>query len=268
MRGIFAFVFLLLCCAKKESLIIKGSDTLLPLMQRMVQLYPNPEGVHISVSGGGSGVGIAALLDGVADIVPSSRKMRKEEWELARRKGIRVLEKVVAMDCVCVIVHRENPIEELSLKQIKSIFTGKVKDWSQIQKLPSLRIIPVARDSASGTHVFFKKVALEGEDYAPWCHLQPSNGAILQIVSQTPASIGYIGFAYLNERVKAVKIKIDGRSTLPSILSAQKREYPLTRPLFLYLREDAPEYTHNFVEFALSKRGQEIVEQMGYIRGI
>ena len=249
-----------------DSIISKGSDTVLPLAQREAEAFMDKYPEHsITVVGGGSGVGIAALIDGTTDIANASRGMKPKEKRLARKGSIKPLEHVIARDALLVIVHPSNPISKLTFKQLEKIFTGDIKNWKDVGG-PAKPIVIYSRDSSSGTYVFFKEKVLHKREYAPTALLQPSNGAIVQAVSQTEGAIGYVGLAYLTKNVKALAVSEEGDAYIaPSMETAKKGTYPITRALYMYTNGEPKGLTKLFLDFILSKEGQKIVEQIGYI---
>jgi len=257
----------------KGKLVIKGSDTLLPLAQawaeEFMKRYP---GVSISVSGGGSGVGIAALLDGTCDIADASRDLKPDEKKQAKEKGINIVDTKVAIDGISIIVHPSNPIKKLTLQQLKDIYTAKVTNWSQLGG-PNLKITAVGRDTPSGTYELFReKVLGEKGQYAPSVVNTPSNNAIAQIVSKDKGAIGYVGVAYAKEFAKAGKIRIvpvakDAKSPsyLPTDQNIKSQKYPLFRYLHNYTRGKPTGLAKAYLDFVLSPDGQKIVSKVGYI---
>lgn len=260
-------------CAKKDktekkTITIKGSDTMVHLMSSLVEGYMKKHSEHqLSVTGGGSGTGIAALLNGTTDICASSRDMQQKEKDEALSKGINVIEKIIAYDGLAVIVHPDNPISELTMAQIKDIFTGKIKNWKELGG-PDQKISVLSRESNSGTFVFFQEHVLLKENFDPSVKLMPASSAIAQSVSQDRWSIGYLGLGYTkNTNVKVVKVKKDDKSEAitPDHNTVLDKSYPIARPLFLIFNGEPKGIMANFLEFILSGEGQKIVEETGYI---
>lgn len=257
----------------KGKLVIKGSDTLLPLAQAWVEefmkRYP---GAIVSVSGGGSGVGIAALLDGTCDIANASRELKPSEKEQAKQKGLSIVETRVALDGISVIVHPSNPIKKLTLQQLKDIYTAKVTNWKQLGG-PDLKITAVGRDTPSGTYELFReKVLGEKGQYAPSVVNTPSNNQIAVIVSKDKGAIGYVGVAYAEEFAKAKKVRIvplakDDKSPtyLPNVQNIKSHRYPLFRYLYNYTVGKPEGLAKTYLDFVLSSDGQKIVSKVGYI---
>lgn len=256
-------------CTTRESnktLSIKGSDTVLPLSQEAIEAYQKEnESAAISVTGGGSGVGIAALLNGTTDIAQSSRKIKFDEKRKLEESGKEVVEVILAYDALSVVVHPENPVSGLSREQMEGIFTGKIKNWKEVGG-EDLAIIPYSRETSSGTYEFFKENVLENKNYMNGILSMPATGGIIQSISQTKGAIGYVGFAYVNESVKSLEVSYDGGQTFikPTVENVKNESYPIVRPLYFY-HTDLPEEGRAFIDFILSEKGQQIVSESGYI---
>lgn len=242
-------------------LVLQGSTTVLPIAQRVAEeLMKRHPGVEVSVRGGGSGVGIAGLIDGTCDIANSSRPMKPEEWERARQEGLDPKEFVIAKDAIAVIVHPSNPIEDLTLEQLRAIYTGGITDWRDLGG-PKGRIVVVSRDSASGTYEAFNHLVLGKERLTPKALYQASNKAVALTVAKTRGAIGYVGLAYVESRVKAIKVN----GVEPSEETVKGGLYPLQRPLYMYTRGEPEGLVKAFIDFVLSEEGQGIVREVGYI---
>jgi phosphate transport system substrate-binding protein len=255
---------------EKQYLTVKGSDTMVHLCSNWAEEYmkDHPE-ADISVTGGGSGTGIAAMLNGTTDIASASRKIKGKEIDLARQKGMEITEWVVARDGIAVVVHPDNPAGTLSMEQLKKIFTGAYTSWKQVGG-PDQNIIVLSRESSSGTYVFFQKTILKKEDYAQTARLMPATSAIIQAVSTDKWAIGYVGLGYaLGARgaVKMVNVKLDDTSApvTPSEKTVMAGKYPIARPLHLYTKKHMSPLAKAFVDFALSAKGQHIVKETGYV---
>lgn len=256
----------------KGKLVIKGSDTILPLAQAWAEEFMNrnPD-VSISVTGGGSGVGISALLDGTCDIANASRNLTSSEAERAKKLGIDIYETKVAIDGISIIVNPQNPLKNITLLQLKEIYTGRLKSWKEIGG-PDVKISPVGRDTPSGTYELFKEKVLGGESYAPSVINTPSNNQIATTVSQDLGAIGYVGVAYAEEFAKIGKVKIlavakdkNSQPILPNPEKIKGEEYPLYRYLFNYTRGKPTGLAKEYLDFVTSPDGQKIVEKVGYI---
>lgn len=245
---------------------IKGSDTVLPIAQKEAESYSkkNPS-ANIVVTGGGSGVGIAALMDGSTQIAMASRKIKFDEKLKMQEAGKVVEEKIIAYDALAVVVNPNNPVSQLTRAQLEGIFTGKITNWKQVGG-KDLKIVVYSRESSSGTYEFFKESILKNKNYMSSILSMPATGAIIQSVSQTPGAIGYVGLAYLNKDVKALKVSYDGKNFVtPSYANAKNKTYPVVRPLyFYYTKKDAPQVS-KFIAYVLSPEGQAIVKNVGYI---
>lgn len=240
---------------------IKGSTTVLPIAQVAAEAFmeDNP-GINLSVQGGGSGVGIASLIDGTTDIADASRKIKDKEIDKAKAAGINPYENIIAMDGIAVIIHPNNSISKLTKEQIKSIYTGKTSDWSEVGAKGG-KIIIISRDSSSGTFETFEELALDKEKVRADALTTASNQAVAQTVAQTPGAIGYIGIGYLSGKVKDIEVD-DVKCTKENIVSGK---YPLSRPLFMYTNGAPAGKVKKFIDFVLSDEGQKMVEEEGFV---
>lgn len=260
----------LLCSAFSMSLSaqrIKGSDTMLPLSQSMAEAFTeNNKGVQVSVVGGGSGVGITALLDGTTDLAQASRKMKFAERMSIRKMGKKVKEVVAAWDALAVVVHPSNPVSKLTQQQLMRIFTGKVSNWKELGG-PDLKIVPYTRETSSGTYEFFRTRVLKKHNFASGMMSMPANGAIIQSVSQTKGAIAYVGLAYLNKDVKAIRVSYDDGKTYvaPSVENAEAHLYPIVRPLYYYYIPGESRDVEPYLKFLFTETGQDIVRKIGFV---
>lgn len=253
----------------KLTLDIRGSDTMVNLGAALAEAFmaDNPH-VELVVQGGGSGTGIAALLDRNADICQSSRAMKREEWEEARRRGLDVKEIVVGYDSIAVCVHPGNPVSELTLQQLAAIYRGEIRRWSEVGGRDE-PIVVLSRDTASGTHAFFKEAVVQeggarkGAEFGPDVMMLPSTQSIVDETRQNPRAIGYIGLGYLDHTVKALAIGTEGGFVRPS--SQATEGYPLSRPLYFYVVGEPEGALRDYLDFVLGPRGQEIVEKSGFL---
>ena len=244
---------------------IKGSDTVLPLAQKEAEVFGKKFGKSITVIGGGSGVGIAALLEGTTDIAMSSRPMKFDEKVKFQESGKSLVTKIIAYDALAVIVHPSNPVSKLTRAQIEGIFTGKITNWKQVGGA-DLKITPYSRESSSGTYEFFKEHILKNKNYVSSILSMPATGAIVQSVSQTKGAIAYIGLAYLEKGTKALSVSFDGKTYItPSEITAKNKTYPVIRPLYFYMDKKAEAKSKPFVDFIMSAEGQKIVHEVGYV---
>lgn len=246
---------------------IKGSETVLPLTQKTAEVYlkSNPKS-NITVTGGGSGVGISSLIEGTTDIAQASRKMKFDERQKIQEGGNSVKEVIVAYDAMAIIVNPANKISKLTREQIEGTFTGKIKNWKEVGG-DDLKIIPYARETSSGTYEFFKESVLKNKNYMSGIMSMPANGAIIQSVSQTKGAIAYVGLAYLDKNVKALHVSYNGGKSFiePSYANAKNKTYPIVRPLFYYYLAKSTSTVKPFIDFVLSPAGQKLVDEVGYV---
>lgn len=243
---------------------VKGSDTVLPLAQKEAEAF-NKKGGNATVTGGGSGVGIAALLAGTTDIASASRKIKFDEKVKFQQAGKSPVEKIIAFDALAVVVNPGNKVSELTRQQLEDIFTGKITNWKQVGGA-DLAIVAYSRETSSGTYEFFKEHVLKNKNYKKNILSMPATGAIIQSVSQTKGAIGYVGLAYLENDVKAIKVSYDGKSFVaPSVATAKNKTYPIVRPLFFYYDKKNTAKLTPFINFVESAQGQDIVDKVGYI---
>jgi phosphate transport system substrate-binding protein len=246
---------------------IKGSDTVLPLSEEETQAFmkKNPSS-KLTVTGGGSGVGITALIDGSTDIAQLSRKMKFAERQKLQEGGKTTKEIVIAYDALAVVVHPSNKVGQLTREQLESIFTGKIKNWKELGG-EDLKIIPYSRETSSGTYEFFKERVMANKNYVNGIMSMPATGSIIQSVSQTKGAIAYVGIAYLNKNVKSISVSFDkGKKYVePTVANAKNKSYPIVRPLFYYYVTSSESKVKKFIDFVLSEEGQKIVEKVGYI---
>jgi phosphate transport system substrate-binding protein len=253
-----------------KSVTIKGSDTMVHLVtawsESYMKVHPDAE---ISVTGGGSGTGIAALLNGTTDICAASRDMSPEEKEKAAREAITLRETNVARDGIVVVVNPSNPINELTLEQLKKIFTGAYANWKEVGGNDGV-IVALSRESSSGTYVFFQEHVLKKEDYTPKVRLMPATSAIIQSAASDALAIGYVGLGYAADAgggVKVLKVKADAAAPAiaPSEDTVRDGTYSISRPLHFYTGAGVGPAADDFIKFCLSGAGQTIVREAGYI---
>jgi phosphate transport system substrate-binding protein len=249
-----------------RSITVKGSDTMVILGQRWAEtymkIYPDK---RIQVTGGGSGTGIAALINGGTDICEASRPMKDKEKEMVReRHGKNVSEIPVALDGVTIYLHESSPIESLTQAQLKGIYTGTITNWHDVGGNDQ-RIVPYSRENNSGTYVFFKEHVLNNEDFAREIQTLPGTAAVVNAVSKDPASLGYGGIAYATG-IKAIAIRRDESSPaiLPSLETVENGTYPLSRQLFFYTIGEPAGEVKAFIDWVLGPEGQKICEAVGY----
>ena len=250
-----------------QKLKIKGSDTVLPLTQTEAEEYMKTnKSASIMVTGGGSGVGIAALLNGTTDIAQASRSLKMDEKLKLKESGKAYKEVIVAYDALAVIVNPSNKVSQLTLEQIEGIYTCKIKNWKEVGGADQ-KIVVYSRETSSGTYEFFKEHVLDKKNFATSALLMPATGAIVQSVSQTKGAIGYVGLAYLEKNIKALKVSYDGGKTYiaPSVAAAKNKSYPISRPLYYYYLNSIEKSVSPFVKFVLSPAGQQLVLKTGFV---
>ena len=268
------FVIMAVACAtsafaakEKNSMQVKGSDTMVNLGQTWAEKFmekdPND---FVAVTGGGSGTGLSSLISGTCDIAMSSRNIKEKEIGLAQQKGINPQEIKVALDGLAVVVHPNNPVSKLTTDQLAAIFTGKIVNWQEVGG-KSEKIVLLSREVNSGTHVYFKEHVLRKndpnskEEFAPNALMLSSSQAIADEVAGNPAAIGYYGMGYISPKQKPVAIAGDEKSEYiaPTIENVISGKYPISRPLFLYTNGAPQGLIKKFIDFVLSKEGQDIV---------
>ena len=250
----------------------KGSDTLVNLALAWAEAYMSlrPQ-VRISVTGGGSGTGIASLINGTVDIANASREMKPEEVAAAKANGITPVKHVVARDAIAVVVHPSNPVDQLELQQISDIYTGKIRNWSEVggENRP---IVLLSRESNSGTHVYFlENVVRMGNKesdllFSPDTLLMPSSEGISTEVRQNPNTIGYDGLGYVtpDHKVIAVGSSPEGPFTLPSVDTVNNGTYPISRPLYMYTAGEPAGEIEDYLGWILNE-GQQLVSKLGFV---
>ena len=246
---------------------IKGSDTVLPIAQQTAERFMilNPD-ARVTVTGGGTGVGLSALLDGTTDIAMASRGIKFSEKMKAKTAGEELEEVPIAYDALAVVVHPSNPVNQLTRQQLEDIFRGKITNWKQVGG-DDRKIVVYSRETSSGTYEFFKESVLKNKNYMSSSLSMPATGAIIQSVSQTKGAIGYVGLAYLSDRVKPIAVSYDeGKHyVLPTMENGTKRQYPVVRPLYYYYNVSDKAKVSPFIEYVLSPAGQNIIKKGGYI---
>ncbi|MBN2554711.1 MAG: PstS family phosphate ABC transporter substrate-binding protein [Anaerolineales bacterium] len=251
----------------------KGSDTIVNLALAWAESYQEiaPE-IRISVTGGGSGTGIAALINGTVDIANASRRIKPEEFEAAVANGIEPMEYIIARDAIAIVVHRDNPVNELSLQQISDIYSGAITNWQQIggEDRP---IVLLSRETNSGTHIFFLEEVLRlGEVdnrtlFSPATLLLPSSEGISAEIRQNPNAIGYDGLGYVTEDMKIIAVSVDDSSPyiLPNSTTVLDNTYPIARDLYMYTAGVPADEIADYIRWILSEDAQSIVSELGFV---
>ena len=261
----------------KQSIQNIGSDTMVNLAQAWAEEYANvAPNISVEVSGGGSGVGIAALINHTADIANSSRHLEPEEVEKAKNAiGHSPTQVIVGYDGLAIYVHRDNPLSEISLEELAEIYRehGKIDTWSQIgvRHIPGAkddRIIRISRQNNSGTYAYFRDTVVgKKSDFKLGSLDMNGSKDVVEQVGKTPGSLGYSGLGYATAAVKVLKVsrKKGGPSIMPSNLTVGDKTYPISRPMFMYTPGDPPERVKKYIEWVLSEPGQAIVKLTGYV---
>ena len=244
-----------------ENIVIKGSTTVLPIAQVTLEAYmkANP-GAKISLSGGGSGEGIKALIDGSTDIANSSREIKSAEVELAKSKGVEPKEIAVAIDAIVPIVNPKNRVKDLTIDQLSQIYQGKITNWKEVGG-DDLQIVVISRDSSSGTFEAWAEMVLNKAKVTPKAQLQASNGSIVQAISKNRYAIGYIGIGYINKTVKPLTVN----GVAASAKTALSKEFPVSRFLYMYTNGEPKGETAKFIKFVLGSAGQNLVAKEGFV---
>jgi len=251
-----------------QMLQIKGSDTLINMVQRLSEVYMEKNaGKYIAVTGGGSGTGIAALINGKCDIANASRGMKSKEIDNAKGNGISPKRVVIAMDGISVITNQENYVTQLTMDELGKIFRGEVTNWKEVGG-DDMPINLYGRQSNSGTFVFFMEAVLKG-DYSPKMNRMNGNSQIVEAVKSDPSGIGYVGVGYAKEAtgINVVKVAARPGATYASPLNAadvKSGAYPIARPLNQYVNGSPKGAVREFLEFELSAEGQQIVDELGF----
>ncbi len=251
----------------------KGSDTIVNLALAWAETYQAEHSdVRISVTGGGSGTGIAALINNTVDLANASRKIKDEEIAEAQSKGIEPVEHIIARDAIAVIVNPENPVSELTLQQISDIYSGKITNWSEVggEDRP---IVKLSRETNSGTHVYFLETVLRlgsKEDktlFSTDTLLLPSSEGIISEVRSNPNAIGYDGLGYVPDDLKMIAIAEEEGSAyvLPAIDTVNDKTYPIARDLYMYTDGEPTGVVKEYLDWILSPEAQEIVAELGFV---
>lgn len=254
----------------------KGSDTIVNLALAWAEKYQSQHpDVRISVTGGGSGTGIAALINNTVDLANASRKIKDEEIAEAQSKSVNPVEHIIARDAIAVIVNPENPVNKLTLKQISDIYSGKITNWTEVggEDRP---IVKLSRETNSGTHVYFLETVLRlgSKDdktlFSMDTLLLPSSEGIISEVRDNPNAIGYDGLGYVPKDLKMIAIsKEDGGAyVLPSIATVNDKTYAIARDLYMYTNGEPTGVTKDYLEWILSPEAQQIVADLGFVPAI
>jgi phosphate transport system substrate-binding protein len=268
--GVISFLVTITVLAFPQNsgtITVKGSDTMVLLAQRWAETYmkSHPD-VSIQVTGGGSGTGISALINGTTDICNSSRSMKSDERKkLKEKSGSSGVEIKCSIDGLCVYVHPSNPIRELSIPQVRDIYTGKITNWKELGGADK-KIILYSRENNSGTYVYFKEEVLLNADFDNRTQSLPGTAAVVNAISKDEQGIGYGGVAY-GKGVRELSLKKDGKSPAckPTVEHIKDGTYPLGRYLYMYLKQKPTGELKRYVDWILGNDGQKIVTEVGYV---
>jgi len=244
-----------------DSVVIKGSTTVLPVAQGTLEAFmkANP-GVQMSLSGGGSGEGIKALIDKTTDIATSSREIKGKEVELAKSKGVNPVAHVVAYDAIIPVVHPKNKVSNLTIDQLSQIYQGNITNWKEVGG-DDLKIVVISRDSSSGTFESWDHFVMKKAKVTPRAQMLASNGALVTAVSKNRYAIAYLGIGYVNKSVKPLQVN----GVTASIQTAMSKEYPFSRELYMYTNGEPQGQTAKYISFVKSADGQKIVAREGFV---
>ncbi len=246
-----------------DKITIDGSTTVGPIAKAFAEYFmaANPD-INITVSESGSGNGAKSLVNSTCDVAAMSRPMKDSEFKAAANKGLQPVAHVVALDGLPILVHPSNPVQNLTVEQVRKIYLGEITNWNQVGG-PDKKIVSISRDTNSGTYETFAKLVMNKEKIHKNCEYVGSNGAIRQRVQTTPAAIGYAGLGFVDKSVKALTIN----GVYPSAETVQTGEYPIARPLFMYTdtypKLGSPLF--QFITLHLTEDGQEMVEEIGFV---
>lgn len=248
---------------------IKGSDTMVYLSKALAEEFMNRnQDSRLAVVGGGSGTGIKGLIAGTTDIANASRKMKSDEIEEAKSKGIEPNEFKVGLDGLAVVVSNDNPVKQLDLDQLKDIFTGKITNWQQVGGKDE-NVTVISREANSGSHAYFREHVLNGEAFVANAVLVPTSKGVTEATGKMKGAIGYVGVgdAKANKQVKILNIagEAGGEALAPSEENVISGKYPISRPLYVYTAGKPEGKVKDFVDFMLGTDGQQIVKEQGYI---
>jgi len=262
---------------ERQTIANVGSDTMLQLAMAWSETYKKTEpSVNVEVNGGGSGVGIAGLINGSVDLANSSRALEeKEVADLRAKQNKEPKEFMVGYDALSVYVHKDNPLDEISMEQLAEIYKkdGKIRDWSDmgVSGIPGAKgdeIVVISRQNNSGTHHYFKEAVIgKKNEQRPDCVNQNGSADVVNLVGTTPNSIGYSGMGYKTAAVKVLKVskQAGALAVAPAIASTLDKTYPISRPMFVYTAGDPPPHVRKYIDWLLSDAGQGLLKDNGYV---
>ncbi|MDP3488416.1 MAG: phosphate ABC transporter substrate-binding protein [Bacillota bacterium] len=260
------------CKSDKTLVDINGSDTMVNMGAALAEDFMKTnKNIDIVVSGGGSGTGIAALINGTTNIAQSSRDMKQTEKDQASVKG-KLREIIVGWDGLVVVVHPANSVRELTLSQLAKIYRGEITNWQEVGGNDA-NIVLLSRDTTSGTYIFFKEFVVQENgkvktaEFAPATMMIPSTQSIVQEISRNANAIGYVGLGYLRPEIRALGIKGTDESAAvqPSVETVHNKTYDLARPLYFYTIGDLQGAVKTYVDYVLSDAGQKVVRELGFV---
>jgi phosphate transport system substrate-binding protein len=245
---------------------LSGSTTIAPLAQKVAGYFRmQNDSFDITVTEGGSSVGIADLEKGATDIAMSSRDMNETERKKFEETNHPITEVKIADDALAVVVHPGVGVEKITREQLEKVFSGELTNWKQLGG-KDVKIMIISRESSSGTYEFFKEAVMKTKTFTTLAMFQHTNGSVINKVSNTVGAIGYVGFAFINDKVKALPVCFDGKNFVaPDVKHVKSKTYPLARPLFFIYQNTSAEKVKTFVDYLLSEAGQKEVEDIGYV---
>ena len=243
-------------------LVINGSTTVLPIVQKAAESYSHEVGAAaISLSGGGSGNGIKALIDGLTTIAMSSRDIKASEVKLAQARGVKPVRTAVAVDAIVPVVNNANPVKDITLATLKAIYEGKIRNWKDVGGKDA-PIVVVSRDSSSGTFETWEELVMKKARVTPRALLQTSNGTVVQTVAKNVNAIGYIGLGYVDGQTKRLTIA----GTRATVQNAKTKPWPLSRELYFFTNGTPSGAAKSFIDFVLDPaKGQKLVKETGFV---
>ncbi len=250
-------------CSRDTSttVVVKGSTTVLPIIQKAAEAFHASKKIAVSVAGTGSGDGVKSIIEGNCDIAMSSREMKSSELEKAKSLGVKIREIAIAYDMIVPVVNPSNPISNLTLDQLKAMYDGSITTWDKVGGKKE-NIVVVSRDTSSGTYEVWEGKVMKKVDVRKDALLQASNGAVASAISSNPKSIGYVGFGYLNSSLKALTVN----GVEPTLENGKTGKFPISRKLYLYVNEGKlSAEAKSFIDFILSPDGQQLVKAAGFI---
>lgn len=245
---------------------LSGSTTIAPLAQKVAGYFRmKNDSFDIKITEGGSSVGIADLEKGATDIAMSSRDMNETERKQFQETNHPITEVKIADDALAVIAHPGTGVEKITREQLEKIFSGEAKNWKELGG-KDVKIMIISRESSSGTYGFFKEAVMKTKEFTTLALFQHTNGTVLNKVSTTEGAVGYVGLAFINDKVKALSVCFDGKNYIaPDIKHVKSKTYPLARPLFFIYQNSSEAKVKTFVDYMLSPDGQKEVEETGYV---